>query len=377
MLAIPLYELHKKNGVEFEKVNGYLVPKRHSNIKEEYNAVRLSMGISDRSHFTKIKISGSQAYEFTDFICPGDVGSIRDGQMLYSFILNEEGMVLTDVYICNDDEVFIILAEEYGEKELMDFLLQQKDGFDVEIEPFSKEYAVIAVDGPYSWELLQQFHGMELIGIPYLGFVKEEQRYLLRAGKSGEYCYKYLIPAQSAEGLWAKLISEGRKFDIKPVGFATNGLIRLENRFLNLRREGTFTRNPVELGLQWMIYFPKEEYLAKEGVEKIKKEGVKRKLIGVIVDTEIEQRLIENLRVYYKNEEIGVIANSGFSFSLNKYVALAYLDIQYAYVGIDLTAVSGGRKVPIRTYSTPFLLNKSFLINPQENSYFDEKNRKE
>ena len=62
---------------------------------------------------------------------------------------------------------------------------------------------------------------------------------------------------------------------------------------------------------------------------------------------------------------------------MNKYVALAYLDIQYAYVGIDLTAVSEETKVPIRTYSTPFLLNKSFLINPQENSYFDEKNRKE
>jgi glycine cleavage system aminomethyltransferase T len=76
--------------------------------------------------------------------------------------------------------------------------------------------------------------------------------------------------------------------------------------------------------------------------------------------------------VYSDDDKIGEIANIGYSFTLNRWIALAFLDTDYAYVGLDYRF--GGKDVDLgaKTVSAPFIFNQSLRIRPQEDSYFNE-----
>jgi glycine cleavage system aminomethyltransferase T len=72
--------------------------------------------------------------------------------------------------------------------------------------------------------------------------------------------------------------------------------------------------------------------------------------------------------VHHDGKQIGTIVNAGFSFTLNAPIALALLDVDYAYVGLEYGVGDG--PVRARTASAPFILNRSLGIRFQERSYF-------
>ena len=73
-------------------------------------------------------------------------------------------------------------------------------------------------------------------------------------------------------------------------------------------------------------------------------------------------------RVTYGGEDIGEVVNAAFSPVREEWVALALLDVAYAYPDID-PLVIGDQHVEGRTVSPPVLNNRSLYVNPQLQSY--------
>jgi len=168
-----LLKLHNEDAINLTNVNGIDVPNQYSEHEKEYHALRHNVTLSDYSHYSKIKLEGDEAFDVLDIAVAGDVAEIRDEQTLYTVLLDEDANIITDVYIMNDDESYVVLAEHVDDATLMQLLTERMGEFDdVEITSLTHSHAIVAMEGPYSWELAKEIYGMDVIGIPFLGLKK-------------------------------------------------------------------------------------------------------------------------------------------------------------------------------------------------------------
>lgn len=368
-----LLSLHKQNNARLGERNGITVPLGYGDASEEYEALRGHIMMADYSHYTKIKVGGDEAFDFLDYAVAGDVAEIRDEQALHTVILDEKGEILSDVYVLNDDDTYLLLCEFIDDARMMELLNARKGEFDVEFESLTASHAMITFEGPYSWELCAEIFGMDVIGIPYLGFIAlENDSYIFRAGKNGEYGYKIILPHADAPELWQKGLELGERYKIKRSGLDLQKIGRLENPYFNPEGAAKASRKPRDLQLQWMVRYDKEEFFGREGLLEARDEAPVRKVVGVIAQTEGESEKFEvGDGIFCGGAEIGTVVNAGYSPALKKYIAQGFIDTQYAYASLDAFTVksASGREIPVSTSATPFFMNLSMLVNPNEHSF--------
>lgn len=369
-----LLALHKENATSTVEVNGIEVPNEYSEMSKEYYALRHNVALSDYSHYAKLKIEGDEAFDVLDVAVAGDVAEIRDEQTLYTVILNEAGEIITDVYIMNDDDTYLVLAEHVDDETLMALFQERMGDFeDVEMTSLTQSHAIVAMEGPYSWELAKEIYGMDVIGIPFLGFIAlEDDTYLLRAGKHGEFSYKVILPVQEAEALWQEIEEKGSRYELVKAGLALHDLTRLENPYFNPKGNGSVSRDPRELQLQWMVRYDKDEFVGLESLLEKREQSLSKKIVGVVLDQEGEIKAVGAGDVLVcDGEEIGHLVATGYSPALKKTIAQAFINDAYAYAGIDAYAIktADGVERKVTTTATPFVQNYSMLINPNEHSF--------
>ena len=101
------------------------------------------------------------------------------------------------------------------------------------------------------------------------------------------------VPPESAEALWDQLFELGRDYLIKPFGSHALELARIEAGFLQANtdfmpaeevvRVGR-TRNPFELGLEWLVDFSKPLFNGRAALAKAKEKGSKYRFVLLDVD---------------------------------------------------------------------------------------------
>ena len=69
------------------------------------------------------------------------------------------------------------------------------------------------------------------------------------------------------------------------------------------------------------------------------------------------------------------MANVAYSYTLGRPIAVAFLDVDYAYVGLDYDVGASCARSNARTVSAPFVFNKSLAIRFQESSYLARDSR--
>jgi aminomethyltransferase len=364
-----LLALHKEQAKDVTSVNGIEVPKQYSDLDKEYYALRHNVALSDYSHYSKLKIEGDEAFDVLDVAVAGDVAEIRDEQTLYTVLLDEAGNIITDVYIMNDDDSYVVLAEHVDDATLMSLFQERMGDFeDVEMTSLTQSHAIVAMEGPYSWELAKEIYGMDVIGIPFLGFIAlEDDTYLLRGGKHGEFSYKVILPVQEAEALWKEIEEKGMRYELVKAGLALHELTRLENPYFSPTGNGSVSRDPRELQLQWMVRYDKDEFFGRESLLEKRDQALTKKIVGVVLEQEGEVKAIgSGDAIFCNGEEIGKLVVSGYSPSLKKVIAQAFIDEAYAYAGIDAYVIktADGVERKISTTATPFIKNHSMLIIP-------------
>lgn len=329
-------------------------------LPDEMAALRGSVAMSRLDHVSHLRLRGSDVYQAVDRFCTSAL-RLRDGQMLHTLLLDEEARCLADAYLCADDEEFILLAEGASADRLADHL---RDG-GIEVEDLSTSHAIVSLDGPYAWELLGLVIDPEAIGLPYLTFYHRAGWICYRAGKAGEYGYGIIVPREDVADLENRLLEKGRALDLCEVGLDALDQGALENFFFNIRREGREPVTPIELQLQWRVFYRKD-FVGSHALKRRKREGPRERLTCLIASEMIapgdEVRLDDTL--------VGRIVNAGYSHVRDDWIALALLDIAWAYPGIDrFVASREGTPISLRSVSPPVLTNRSLLVSPQLHSY--------
>src|SRR5437879_7324820 len=103
----------------------------------------------------------------------------------------------------------------------------------------------------------------------------------MRTGWTAEVGYEvYLTDGSRGLELWDRIMEAGKKYDIRPI--APSEIRRIEAGILNYGSDMTLENNPYEVDLGWLVNLDKKaDFIGEKAVANTKKEGVKRKLVGL------------------------------------------------------------------------------------------------
>lgn len=366
-----LESIHQAAGATLVERNGVKIPLHYGHPAEEHLVSRKNILMVDYSHFGIVEVQGDDGYDFLNRVVGGDLSVIRDEQALYTLLLNDQGQIVTDLYVLCDDERFLLITEWMRGDKLAASLQALVGDEEVQISAQNDKLTTTLFEGPYSWELMAELYGFDVLGLPFLEFMHVDDAILFRSGKHGEFAFKVLTSKEGAADLWQRASEAGAKFDLKTGGIDFQGKSRLENPCWDPALVGEFSTCPIELQLQWAVRYDKDEFIGREALLAKLEEGAKQRVVGFVVKGDGATLSLGDA-VFSGEQQIGKVITLGHSVGVDGYIGQALLDSEYAYAGIDQYQIAGnGARVAINTCAIPFLQNFSFMVNPAEHSYVD------
>jgi glycine cleavage system aminomethyltransferase T len=321
---------------------------------KEYHYIRETVGLTDFSFLQKYRIPEEKGIDFLDSLVAGNVAKIRFGRVLHTFLTDQSGQILADCYVANNDEELVMLCESIADDTSLANILAENGAKEAGCQDVTEQLVAFGIDGVKAWAVVKDLFGADILGLPYLSIERYrfegETVFLVRAGKTSEFGYLVLAPHSCAEGLFLKMSELTAKHGGGLCGIDIHNDLRLEGRFFNIFAEGRAVRDPLSLGLQWMIDVGKGKFVGSDAIMARRAAGRTHKIIGVQLEK--------------KGEKLEVVA-SCFSPTLDCYIGLALFPISVAYSG--LTFRLGSSKGPlIKTISMPPIMPKSLQVKLDE-----------
>jgi aminomethyltransferase len=358
MRRSPIRDLLIARGASFSDRAGVEVVSGFSSFEEEYGAVRRGVGLTDFSHATRFKIPEA-GLDMLERYATGPVANIRFGRVLHTMAANPEGFVESDLYVANDDEMFFVIGESLIDDASTVGVFEELKGFEVGLEDISGSTALFGLDGLNAWAVAKDMFGADVLGLPYLSLEVYDldgvEIKLIRAGKTSEFGYLLLVPAEAAAVVWEKIEKAGEPHGLRHVGLDAHMALRLDGRFFNIYFEGARVRDPLALGLQWMIDFERDEFRGCEAILERRRAGLKKKIIGVVPEVK-DASLKEGDRILHGDKVVAEVVCAVDSPTLEGSIGLALFDWEYAFSGLPFDSSEG---MPIRTVSLPPFTAKS------------------
>ena len=294
----------------------------------EHTAVRERVGLFDVSHLGKAIVQGKGARAFIDSAVTNDLSKINPGQAQYTMLCDEKsGGVIDDliVYLRSDEEILLV-PNAANNAEVVS-RLQGRAPSGVTITNAHNDYAVLAVQGPLSSEVL------ESLGLPtsldYMSFVEAEYHgkniVICRTGYTGERGFEILPPWDYADVLWRELVEKVEARGGLVAGLGARDTLRTEMCYPLHGHELSMTISPLEANASWAVGWNKESFWGDSILRRQKSEGVTRVLRPLI----FTDRGIPRADMKVRNEsgaEIGIVTSGTFSPTLKQGVALALID---------------------------------------------------
>lgn len=329
------------------------------NLLDEYKAIRNSAGFIDLSKDTKISISGKGSESFLGRLASGNIESMREGKIVNTLFMRENGAILAIVWLLKDDDRFLILTDAEKREVLIDWLMMNSSGANVRIEDRTADLGCIAVAGPKAQVITRTVAGDDIVGLPYLTFEHNSvsDSLLCRIGYSGEYEYRFLAPHDKLAILADSIIANGSEYGLVRCGAKVLDTLMIEMKSVNQKSDIYDNTTPIQAGLHWMVDFRKDEFVGKEVIE-IEKRLPPRKLLTLAFED--GNGVSKGGSLFIDDIKVGQIVNMAFSPTLNTHIGLAYIEERLAWVGIDMEAEteSGGR-TRTKTVSSPLFITKT------------------
>lgn len=365
MRQSPLKKRFADIGASFSERYGTEIVSNIYGKEKEYNFIRKTAGLTDFSFMQKFKLPEECGLDFLDRLLAGNVAKVRFGRVLHTFLADTEGLLAADCYVANYDEELIVLCESIADDSVIRSIFTECT--DCAVEDRTESHVVIGIDGCKAFSVVKELFGADILGLPYLSIenytFQNEKVNLIRAGKTSEFGYLLMAPVNIAESLYVALETSLSKIDGGICGLDIHNDLRLEGRFFNIFEEGLKVKDPLQLGLQWMIDFEKEGFRGSDKIMGRRSQGLQKKIIGVRAETGL--KLTSGDRIYDGERIVAEIETTCRSWSLDTELGLALFDVDVAYSG--LTFNIGSPDGPeIKTISMPPIMPKSLTVKLDE-----------
>lgn len=360
---LPLGDWHRGLGARMVPFAGYEMPVQYEGVMAEHIWTRTEAGLFDVSHMGQLQLIGEGAADALEAITPGNLSALAAGKIRYTLLLARDGGILDDLMVTNTGHHLYLVVNGATKHDDIAYMREQLP--DSLTLSHLEDAALLALQGPKAaealaklgidpfepdWPLPTDLHFMEAgpflwRGIP-LG--------ISRSGYTGEDGFEISVPADHAVTL-ATALTELE--EVRPIGLGARDSLRLEAGLPLYGHDMNADILPVEATLNFALSKARREEGNFAGAERVLAQypdKAEKKRVGLYVDG--RQPVREGANVVDANgTTIGNVTSGGFSPTLQRPIAMAYVPMELSETGTAITIEQRGKNIACTVADMPFV----------------------
>jgi len=356
----PLYDLHLELGARMVPFAGYTMPVQYpAGILKEHNHTRTQAGLFDISHMGQIRLRGDGAAQALEGLVPVDVIGLGINRQRYALFTNDTGGILDDLMITQAGDHLLLVVNAACKQQDIVYLHAHLDKH-CTVEELT-DHALLALQGPKAAQVMASL-APEVVALRFMSAIRVNitgaDCFVTRSGYTGEDGFEISVPADQAEALARVLLTYE---EVAPIGLGARDSLRLEAGLCLYGHDIDTTTTPVEAGLGWAISKVRRMGGEREGgfpgaavILRQLAQGVARKRIGILPEGRAPVREGVEL-IDSEGRAIGKITSGGFGPTVDRPVAMGYVETAYARPDTGLTALVRGKPHPVKVAKLPFI----------------------
>lgn len=356
LLKTPLYDRHVASGGRMVDFAGWSMPVQYFGIVAEHTAVRTAAGLFDISHMGRFSFGGADSLSVIDYAWTNDAAGMKDGQVRYGLVGNEEGGIVDDILVYRWPYGWSMVVNASNRHKVMKRLVQYATGKQTQIEDQTESTGMIAVQGPKAVELCRDLFDTDPATLKYYYAAptrcRGNQCVISRTGYTGEDGIEVMIGAAHAGSLWDEFVSRGAV----PCGLGARDTLRLEAAMPLYGHELNDGIDPFHAGIGWAVKPAKGDFVGKEAMLKKKDAATLAKRVGLVLEGTRSAR--EGCAVRHAGQPAGTVTSGAPSPTLGKAIAMAYVRPDAAVPGTKVEIDIRGTAVGAEVVPLPFYQRK-------------------
>ena len=357
----PYYEATQRYGCKsYTPYNNMYLPLVYEDLISDYWNIKNGVTLWDVGCERQVEITGPDAYKLMQHLTCRNLSKFKVGQCYYVPMTNEHGGIVNDPVALRLDENHFWLS--VADREVLIWVRGYAVGQKMNVTVREPDVSPLAVQGPKSFDLMTDLLGDWVRTLKYFYFKETSVNgipfVLTRTGWSKQGGYElFLTDGTRGDELWETIMEAGKPYGIKP---ATPCWIeRIESGLLNYWEDVTDETNPFEVGLEKFVDLEQDvDFIGKDALKKIKADGVKRKLVGLILDGEPLNQTAEFWTIASDSGTVGTVTSAVYSPDLQKNLAYGMVDVEYSSLDTKLTVDLGEQVVNAVVVKLPFIDNR-------------------
>ena len=354
----PYFEATQRYGCwGYTVYNHMFLPIGYDDLEREYEKLLTAVTVWDVSVERNTEIAGPDAFRFMSLLTPRDMAKCQVGYGKYVLLTDEHGGIVNDPVLLRLEDNRFWLAAADSDVVLWAKGVAYHSGMDVRIREI--DVAPMQIQGPKSRDLVRDLFGGQVNGLSYYQFFETKLGpipvIVTRTGWTGELGYElYLLEPQHGDALWERVMEAGKPYGIVPTG--PSDIRRIEAGILNYGVDMTLDNNPYEIGLERLVDLDKSEpFIGRDALQRIKSEGVKRKLVGVEIDGARLEFNMTRWPVRAGDARVGNITSAIYSPRFKKNIGYAMVPIAHAALGTGLKVDTPDGERQAKVVTMPFV----------------------
>jgi aminomethyltransferase len=352
-LRTPLYDWHLAHGARMVEFGGWEMPVQYAGIVAEHQAVRTAAGLFDISHMGRLSFAGSGSLDLIQQVFTNDAGTMKDFQARYGLICNERGGVRDDVLVYRWPYGYAMVVNAANRRKILDEVLTPRTaGRDVQVTDQTMGTGMLAVQGPKAIELCRGLFDTDPGRLHYYYAAatrcRGQQCVVSRTGYTGEDGIEVMLGAAHVAALADELVARGAV----PCGLGARDTLRLEAAMPLYGHELTEEIDPLQAGLGWAVKMEKGDFVGRAALLKRRDDPTRPRRVGLELSGRRAAR--EGCPVLHNGRAVGAVTSGSFAPTLQKSIAMAYVEPAAAAAGTALEVDVRGKTEPARVVPLPF-----------------------
>jgi glycine cleavage system aminomethyltransferase T len=355
----PYFDATRRAGCRaYDIYNKMYLPAEYDDVRVEYRALNEGVTLWDVGVERTVQVSGPDADRLIDMLTCRDLTKCAVKQGKYMPVTAPDGGIVNDPVLLHVDERMWWMQLADSDAGLYALGVLSQSGLDAEVT--YPDVHPVQVQGPQSARTLAKLAGEGIYDIRYYWCerftIGEIPVLISRTGWSAVPGFEVnLLDGSRGDELWDAIMAAGEEFGIRPI--APNEARRVEAGIFNWGSDISLADTPFHvMGLERLVEEQPQEYIGKDALERLRREGVDRKLVGIEFD---DREPIEGITIawpaHHGGRQVGRVTDAVWSPGLRRNIGYVWVPIDLAEPGTRIDVESEHGPMSGQTAAIPFV----------------------
>src|SRR5215210_7569956 len=335
----PFYRATQRAGCSAYDVYQHMYhPNTYGDPADEYRSLVNDVTLWDVSVERIVEITGPDASAFTNLLTCRDLTRCDVKQCKYVLVTAPDGGIVNDPVLLRVEENRWWLALADSDAGLYAMGVAANAGMDVRVG--HPEVYPVQVQGPKAKDTMRDLFGDRVLDMKYYWCDEADLDgipvVISRTGWTAVIGYEiYLRDPSRGDDLWERILDAGKPHGIRVT--PSSDPRRIEAGIFDWGSDFGLETNPFEVtGLERLVEPQETDYVGKDALERIRREGVSRKLVGIELEGAPVDQPSKHWPAFAGGTRVGHVTDATWSPRLEKNIGYVWVPVALATPGSAL-----------------------------------------